>query len=119
MNKEIEKAINYLKFLKEKNNTPSIDIKLTTAITALEAQKDDMWIPVTERFPEEDFQYYIVTMKKSDNRYVVEYCLYKQCDKKFYLVADGNDELNQAWEEQAKDVIAWKNCPEPWKEEQQ
>lgn len=34
---EIEKAIKYLLFLKAENNTPSIDIKLTTAIQALQA----------------------------------------------------------------------------------
>lgn len=33
---EIEKAIKYLLFLKAENNTPSIDIKLTTAIQALQ-----------------------------------------------------------------------------------
>ena len=33
---EIEKAIKYLLFLKAENNTPSIDIKLTTAVEALQ-----------------------------------------------------------------------------------
>lgn len=33
---EIENAIKYLLFLKAENNTPSIDIKLTTAVEALQ-----------------------------------------------------------------------------------
>lgn len=35
---DIKKAIKYLKFLKNQNNTPSIDIKLCTAVEALEKQ---------------------------------------------------------------------------------
>lgn len=36
--KEINRAISYLLFLKARNNTPSVDIKLSTAIEALEKQ---------------------------------------------------------------------------------
>lgn len=89
-----------------------------TIVNLLTHQLTNGWIPVSERLPEEDFNYYNVTMGKhgGGEGCIVEYCLYKQQEKKFYLVADGDDELNQAWEEEAKGIIAWQPLPEPYKE---
>ena len=57
MNKqEIQKAINHLTMLRRLDSGEKRSL-YDTAITALEHQLTDMWIPITERLPEETGDY--------------------------------------------------------------
>ncbi len=89
------------------------------AIQALteKLEREQGWIPVSERLPEEE-GYYNVTIKSRYNEASldIEYCLFELSTKKFFIVADGSDELNQSWKEEAKIVTAWQPLPTPYKE---
>lgn len=121
-----EKLIQELKDLKDyietgaKDNVAcghdenSIEI-LNNAISELERkQKNDGWVPCSERLPEEE-RFYIVTYKFDDEE------IYK-CHELYYGVADG--EINAGWyidddcERLYKPftVIAWQPLPEKYKE---
>jgi hypothetical protein len=121
MNIEIEKAIEQLKSLKEiclygedGHEPPLVAIELSKvydlAITALEAQKDDAWIPVTERLPEETGHYKVTVKYKRDGTTQTEKMLFM--GKEFGLMKWKNDY------ERYCDVTAWKPLDEPYEEEQ-
>jgi hypothetical protein len=123
MNKEIEKAIEIL--ITEKKRQYDLLDSIPTksrerakdicnmikacefAITALEAQQADMWIPVSERLPNKAGTY-ICTVKWEDNSYGTYPVWWHngiRTDRIWDL--DGNN----------VNVIAWKTLDEPWKEE--
>lgn len=71
---------------------------LILAISALEKQEADRWIPVTERLPEYGT---VVLTQLSDNDIVTNWVI---------------DEEDEEWFED--DVIAWKPLPELFQEEE-
>lgn len=76
---------------------------LKLAISALEKQEQDRWIPVTERPPEEEGNYLVTT-------YV---CGEKAVEESLFLLNINGDAF---WT--AQNVIAWKEKPEPYQEEE-
>lgn len=91
---------------------------LNTAISALEAQQWDRWIPVSQRLPNEE----------ECNTYPVEHPLHGKfiCTIKIGEYEPQTRELyfskvsgwNYGPENYNRHVIAWMPLPEPWKEEQ-
>jgi hypothetical protein len=119
MNKEIEKAIDCLKgnlkgfeqLLEAQPNSPvrgSIESQidsLKTAISALEAQQDDMWIPITEQLPENKK---VVLISQKSGSVALGFCNRNSGDK--WRTNDGYELFNKP--------LAWKPLPTPYKEEQ-
>jgi len=109
MNKqEIEKAIYVMKNIKHllvdvignKNNEKELDM----AISALEHQLTNGWIPVSERLPEEGR--YLVTTVYGE---VKE----SEFDLKKWWQID-NSTISLEWEEEPIKVVAWQPLPEPY-----
>ena len=69
------------------------------AISALEKQEQDGWIPVTERLPEKEGCYLVTVKNDHERRY----------SKTAWYCGDG-------WFAR-QDIIAWRLTPEPYKEE--
>lgn len=76
---------------------------LDAAISALEKQEQDRWIPVSERPPEESGNYLVTSYDCGEKH--VEVGLFISCD-------DGD----AFWTSQ--NVIAWKDKPEPYQEDE-
>ena len=107
--------------LTDKEPHPETDA-LTIAISALEKQEEDRWIPVTDRLPEE-YGEYRITWKTSSNpgkRFIgdAEYEPGFEWD-------DAHDRFKGEWllEDYIKiypnvEVIAWKPIGEPYTEEE-
>lgn len=98
------------------------DVALETAISALEAQQADRWIPVTERLPEEYGTYMVawrpVWYSPEDVKKRT-----KSNDTHFYEMLEYDPDEDDGWIESIKqcneyDILAWKPLPEPYKEEQ-
>ena len=111
---DLKSAIRYLKGLKDRNTTPSVDITLTTVITALEAQQAVAWIPVTERLPECEYGYEsknVLYQLKNTGTIESGYygCGGKIRDNYFRHLRDSSDGVD------ISDVIAWKYA-NPYKE---
>lgn len=117
MNKEIEKAIETLKntehYIKFDYEYLEIETPLKTAIdlaiSALEAQQADRWIPVSDHNPEETGHYTVTVKYIKDGE--------KQVDRIFFA---GKELDNSGWRdtyERYRKIVAWKT-DEPWKEEQ-
>ena len=125
MNKqEIEKAIGIInrdihqfkKLLIEQPNSPVRDrieseiFAYEVAISALEHQLTDMWIPVSERMPEFD-QNCLVTAD-DEEIYTSKFYGYGEECQGFREYPDGVWEINQC----ELEALAWRPLPEPWKE---
>ena len=112
MNKqEIEKAIETLEDMKGVFDTRSHKqyslSALDLAISALEKQLNNGWIPVSERLPKEGR--YLVTTAYGEVK-ESEFDL-----KKWWQIDNGK--ISLAWEEEPIKVVAWQSLPEPWKGE--
>jgi hypothetical protein len=70
------------------------------AISALEKQEEDRWIPVTERLPEKEGCYLVTVKNDHERRY----------SKTAWYSGDG-------WFAR-QDIIAWRLTPEPYTEEE-
>jgi hypothetical protein len=109
MNKEIEKAIESLK-----NNRYFDEGVKDLAITALEAQQADAWIPVSSGLLPECDDDVRVTYKTYDpweNKYEYQVGIgYRRRNfpDEWMLTGRGANVIN---------VIAWKPIDEPWKED--
>ncbi len=97
---EIEKAIKHLTMLRRLDSGEKKHL-YDIAVSALEAQQADRWIPCKDRLPEEDGMYLIT----SDvlGKLEIQYCFYQINIKRF--ICNGK-------------AVAWQPLPEPWKEEQ-
>ena len=104
--------------LTDKEPHPETDA-LTLAISALEKQEADRWIPVTERLPEEKdagilkklgtnkrSDYVLATVEVKGEKMTVMACTY-----------DGKWDWNMKYAFPDYKVIAWHPLPEPYKEE--
>lgn len=110
MNKEIKKAIENLKWVMEEPNhrilsDESKKIIYPLAITALEAQQADRWIPISSgKLPDRELNQPKRVLITTSSGYVYE---------AGYI---GNNIF--CMEGNPIDVIAWQDMPERWKEEQ-
>lgn len=98
------------------NSTKALDM----AITALEKQEQDRWIPVTERLPEEKdagilkklgtdkrSDYVLATVEVRGERMTVTACTY-----------DGKWDWNMKYAFPDYKVIAWRPLPAPYQEDE-
>ena len=115
MNKrEIEKAIYVMKNIKHllvdvignKNNEKELDM----AISALEHQLTNGWIPVSERLPDVHKRYLVSMKHKSLNDTFID-CRYYDPDYQF--------EYQDDFERYNWEVIAWQNLPKLYREIQE
>lgn len=98
---DIEKAIETLKDMKSYFNDrshrqysmPAID----TAISTLEKQLTNGWIPISERLPEKS-DIYLATFLEEGKKYVERF---------YYSPLMGDEGI--------ENIIAWQPLPEPWK----
>ena len=101
---DIRDAIEWLSVLKEKFVHTAYEKYLHFAISALEEQERDKWIPCSDRMPEGECDV-LVTDKFGEVSHAV------------YLHWDGNWCFVSAEEYMMlEDVKAWKPVPEPYKE---
>jgi hypothetical protein len=111
MNKqEIEKAIYELgKFATgETYDTEYTDLSIfDLAISALEQQLTNGWIPVSERLPEEG-RYLVTTVygEVKESKFDLE---------KWWQI--DNSTISLAWEEEPIKVVAWQPLPEPYRDD--
>jgi hypothetical protein len=108
MNKEIEKAIEFIKPYTVSSGFAEEKGYFKAAITALEAQQSDAWIPVTERLPE-------------PYKNILAWVDYGGTECFDLCCADDKGEIvrfNLHQHQDVKRLIAWRVLPEPWKEEQ-
>ena len=84
------------KFNAVNSSTKALDM----AISALEKQEADRWIPVTERLPEKEGCYLVTVKNDHERRY----------SKTAWYSGDG-------WFAR-QDIIAWRLTPEPYTEEE-
>lgn len=100
------------------NEFPELKQALELAISALEAQQADRWITVSSgRLPECEYGYESKNvLYQLKNTGTIESGYYgsggKLRDRYFRHLRDSSEGVD------ISDVIAWKNMPEPWKEEQ-
>jgi hypothetical protein len=108
MNKEIEKAIEFIRPYSVSSGFSTEEKGyFKAAISAVEAQKDDRWIPVTE--DETTYPESFTEVMFTDGYYIYIGC----CDPDYKWSS-----TNQEDSIQIEDVKAWKPLPTPWKEEQ-
>lgn len=93
-----EAAIEWFSMLKKKFVKTEYEGYLDLAISALEKQEENRWIPVTERLPEYGT---LVLTQLLNNDIVTNWVI---------------DEEDEEWFED--DVIAWKPLPELFQEEE-
>ena len=111
MNKqEIEKAISHLKMLQKLDARYSKKL-YDTAITALEHQLTNMWIPVSKRLPTHE------EYLKDDGRFIVtdgnrRYQAWFDIYDGYFAIPKSRDEILS----KDKCVTHWQPLPEPWKE---
>ena len=79
-----------------------------------DGKKDDGWIPVEERLPEENDGKYYPMLNVSTSYGAVKWGFYRVRDKEWYIYSEMHGELIKA---EDKEVIAWQTLPEPYKEE--
>ena len=114
---EIEKAIEELKEQYANDECVIGADTICLAITALEAQKADMWVMVSERLPDCEHGYeskeVLYQLKNTGTIESGYYCSGgKLRDRYFRHLRDSSEGVD------ISDVVAWKPLPEPWKEEQ-
>ena len=97
---ENREAIEYINWMRDKfiANKPLEACDL--AISALEKQEQDRWIPVTERLPEKEGCYLVTVQNDHKRKY----------SKTAWYSGDG-------WFAR-QDIIAWRLTPEPYTEEE-
>lgn len=78
-----------------------------------DGKKDDGWIPVEERLPEENDGKYYPMLNVSTSYGAVKWGFYRVRDKEWYIYSEMHGELIKA---EDKEVIAWQTLPEPYKE---
>ena len=116
-----EAAIEWFSMLKEKFVKTEYEGYLDMAISALEKQEHDRWIPVTERMPEEKdagilkklgtdkrSDYVLATVEVKGERMTVTACTY-----------DGKWDWNMKYAFPDYKIIAWRPLPEPYKLEEE
>ena len=90
------------------------------AKTALEKQKNNGWIPCSDRLPEVETKVLILVKRKfrdSDFIYIMTTAMYgdgtvSECDSCWYWYDIYNDQVDD-------EVIAWQPLPEPYKESEE
>lgn len=120
MNKQkIEKAIEELKdykgdVFKETISRQAVDL----AISALEHQLTNGWIPVSERLPDKTGYYLVTYHEWTDGNYLPKYddtrvkiLRYQEAVFRLPVCCD-----KKAEQDTHREVIAWMPLPEPWKE---
>lgn len=109
---EIEKDIAILKYYETQqqffeNDMPALNA-FRRAISALEQQLNDAWIPVSGRLPTSDGRFE-VTVKSTKGKRHVEMCnFYKDASFEPHKWGGKYESVN---------VIAWRSRPHPFKEE--
>ena len=92
-----------------------LGVKIIDFIENIDGEKENGWIPVTERLPEEDGRY-LVTFK-----YGIKVCMvgYGSCKRTVlgYPIGHGWYSLEEAQYYAEDSIIAWMHLPEPYKEE--
>lgn len=92
-----------------------LGVKIIDFIENIDGEKENGWIPVTERLPEEDGRY-LVTFK-----YGIKVCMvgYGSCKRTVlgYPIGHGWYSLEEAQYYAEDSIIAWMYLPEPYKEE--
>ena len=78
-----------------------------------DGKKDDGWIPVEERLPEENDGKYYPMLNVSTSYGAVKWGFYRVRDKEWYIYSEMHGEFIKA---EDKEVIAWQTLPEPYKE---
>ena len=98
---ENREVINWLTRIRDRLMTTSSKQfeAITMAISALEKQEQDRWIPVTERLPETSGLYTVTDMTGNVVRYIFT----------------GTDSSKRYWK---RNAIAWRPLPEPYTEEE-
>ena len=92
-----------------------LGLKIMDYIENMDDEKENGWIPVTERLPEEDGRY-LVTFKNG-----IKVCMvgYGSCKRTVlgYPIGHGWYSLEEAQYYAEDSIIAWMHLPEPYKEE--
>ena len=92
-----------------------LGVKIVDFIENIDGEKENGWIPVTERLPEEDGRY-LVTFKNG-----IKVCMvgYGSCKRTVlgYPIGHGWYSLEEAQYYAEDSIIAWMHLPEPYKEE--
>ena len=113
MNKqEIKEVIEYFKA------DTFLDKHIKLAISVLEQQLTNGWIPVSERLPEESGHYLVTYHEWSKGEYLPKFDF--TCEKilrfyrgEFRMPVCCNDKIEQ---DIGREVVAWQPLPEPYKE---
>lgn len=92
-----------------------LGLKIMDYIENMDDEKENGWIPVTERLPEEDGRY-LVTFKNG-----IKVCMvgYGSCKRTVlgYPIGHGWYSLEEAQYYAEDSIIVWMHLPEPYKEE--
>lgn len=78
-----------------------------------DGKKNDGWIPVSEKLPEENDGKYYPILNVSTSYGAVKRGFYRVRDKEWYIYSEMHGEFIKA---EDKEVIAWQPLPEPYKE---
>lgn len=78
-----------------------------------DGKKNDGWIPVSEKLPEENDGKYYPMLNVSTSYGAVKWGFYRVRDKEWYIYSEMHGELIKA---EDKEVIAWQPLPKPYKE---
>jgi len=107
---EIEKAIRVINHYKSESNTPHIIAGCEFAISALEEQLTNGWIPCKERQPEKS-DIYLATFTEYGERYV----------ERFYYSDIVGWMTPVAWQDEGRidEILAWQPLPKPWEGEEE
>ena len=93
-----------------------LGVKIVDFIENIDGEKENGWIPVTERLPEEDGRY-LVTFKNG-----IKVCMvgYGSCKRTVlgYPIGHGWYSLEEAQYYAEDSIIAWMHLPEPYKEDE-
>lgn len=86
---------------------------LWTIINGLTSKNDD-WISVKERLPEEENERYYPMLNVATSYGAVKWGFYRVRDKKWYIYSEIRDEFIEAYD---KEIVAWQPLPNPYKGE--
>ena len=104
-----EAAIEWFSMLKKKFVKTEYEGYLDLAISALEKQEEDRWIPVTDRLPEEDCS---CRVTEGDFKSVID-CCWNNYKKQFEVWGYYHDDYVPI-----TNVTAWKPIEDPYTEEE-
>lgn len=85
---------------------------LWTIINGLTSKNDD-WISVKERLPEEENERYYPMLNVATSYGAVKWGFYRVRDKKWYIYSEIRDEFIEAYD---KEIVAWQPLPNHIKE---